>query len=147
MLFFFKKTTQKNWSAPLKVDKIGTVRYPKNIRGMKLAKKYSDEYKLMVVKDYYNSALGVRAIALRYNLPSKNYINRWEEELKKKGLLAKEATKPNKTNARTKESILRKDNKTVREKEYEKEIERLKAKIAYLESLESLKPFLKKNKA
>jgi len=114
---------------------------------MKLAKKYSDEYKLMVVKDYYNSALGVRAIALRYNLPSKNYINRWEEELKKKGLLEKEATKPNKTNARTKESILRKDNKTVREKQYEKEIERLKAKIAYLESLESLKPFDKKNKA
>gem|GEM_PF-3179480 len=48
------------------------------------------------------------------------------------------------SDARTKESILRKDNKTTREKEYEKEIERLKAKIAYLESLESLKPFLKK---
>ena len=42
---------------------------------MELSKKYSNEYKLMVVEDYYNSALGVRAMALRYNLPSKNYIN------------------------------------------------------------------------
>lgn len=40
-------------------------------------KKYSDEFKLSVIEDYYNSTLGVRAIALKYNLPSKNYINNW----------------------------------------------------------------------
>ena len=30
--------------------------------------KYSDAFKLEVVRDYYNSPLGVRSIALKYNL-------------------------------------------------------------------------------
>lgn len=108
-------------------------------------KKYSDEFKLSVIKDYYNCSLGVRAIALKYNLPSKNYINNWEEQLKKKGLLPAGSTKPNKTIARCKESILREDTRTPREKHYEEEIEILKARVAYFESLESMQPFLKKN--
>ena len=110
-----------------------------------MKRKYSDEFKLSVVKDYYNSTLGVRAIASKYNLPSKNYVNNWEEQLKKKGLLPPDSTKPNKSVARSKESIMRKDTRTSREKQYEEEIEILKAKIAYYEGLESIKPFLKKN--
>ncbi len=110
-----------------------------------MQRKYSDEFKLLVVNDYYDSTLGVRAIATKYNLPSKNYINRWEDQLKKKGLLPPDATKPNKATGRSKESITRKDDRTPREKQYEEEIEILKAKVAYLESLESLQPFLKKN--
>lgn len=110
-----------------------------------MKKKYSDEFKLAVLEDYYNSSLGLRAIALKYNLPSKNYIKNWEEQLKKKGLLPSDATKPNKTVGRAKESILRQDTRTPREKQYEEEIEILKAKIAYFESLKELQPFLKKN--
>ncbi len=110
-----------------------------------MKRKYSDEFKLSVIKDYYNSTLGVRAIASKYNLPSKNYINNWEKQLKKKGLLPPDATKPNKTVARSKESILRKDTRTPREKQLEEEIQVLKAKIAYYESLEKMQPFLKKN--
>lgn len=109
-----------------------------------MAKKYSDEFKLQVVNDYYSSPLGVRAIASKYGLPSKNYINNWEEQLKKKGLLPEDSTKPNKTVARTKESVLREDTRTHREKQYEKEIEVLSAKVAYFESLEQLQPYLKK---
>lgn len=109
-----------------------------------MVRKYTDEFKLAVVKDYYQSTLGVRAIANKYNLPSKNYINRWEQQLKKKGLLPSDATKPNKTAGRSKESVIRADTRTPREKQYEKEIRHLKAKVAYLESLESLQPFLKK---
>ena len=109
-----------------------------------MAKKYSDEFKLQVVNDYYSSPLGVRAIASKYGLPSKNYINNWEEQLKKKGLLPEDSTKPNKTVARTKESVLREDTRTPREKQYEKEIEVLSAKVAYFESLEQLQPYLKK---
>src|SRR6056297_1286130 len=68
--------------------------------------KYSDAFKLEVVRDYYNSPLGVRSIALKYNLPSKNYINNWEKYLIKKGLLPPGSTKPNKTPGRTSETIL-----------------------------------------
>jgi transposase-like protein len=114
---------------------------------MAMARKYSDEFKMTVIQDYYNSTLGVRMIALKYNLPSKNYIERWEEYLKKKGLLNAEATKPIKSVARSKESIVRQDTRTPREKQYESEIQILKAKIAYLESLDSLQPFLKKSKS
>ncbi len=110
-----------------------------------MKKKYSDEFKLFVIKDYYNSALGVRAIALKYNLPSKNYINNWEEQLKKKGLLPSDATKPNKSSGGSRDAILREDTRSPREKHYEEEIEILKAKVAYFESLDRMQPFLKKN--
>lgn len=110
-----------------------------------MSKKYTDEFKLSVIQAYYNSTLGVRAIALKYNLPSKNYINNWENSLKKKGLLPKDATKPIKSAGRSKETIMREDSRTQREKQYEEEIEVLKTRISYLESLEHLKPFLKKN--
>lgn len=109
-----------------------------------MQKKYSYEFKKMVVEDYYNSTLGVRAIALKYGLPSKNYINDWEAQLKKKGLLPEDATKPNKAAGRSPEKIARSDDKTEREKQYEAEIEILKARVKYMESLECLQPFLKK---
>jgi len=112
---------------------------------MSMKKKYSDEFKLSVINDYYNSPLGVRAIALKYNLPSKNYINNWEKQLKKKGLLLPDSTKPNKSVGRSKEPILREDTRTPREKQYEEEIQILKAKIAYYENLDRMQPFLKKN--
>lgn len=32
---------------------------------------YSDEFKLSVIRDYYSSQLGVRAIALKYGFASK----------------------------------------------------------------------------
>lgn len=110
-----------------------------------MKRKYSDEFKLSVIKDYYNSTLGVRAIASKYNLPTKNYINNWEKQLKKKGLLPSDSTKPNKSVARSKESILREDTRTPREKQYEEEIEILKAKIAYYEGLDHMQLFIKKN--
>lgn len=109
-----------------------------------MAKKYSDEFKLAVVEDYYNSPHGVRAISLKYDLPSKNYINNWEKQLKKKGLLPVDATKPNKSAGRSKEAVLRADTRTPREKQYEAEIQRLKAQVAYYEQLEHLQPFIKK---
>ena len=86
------------------------------------------------------------AIAAKYNLPSKNYINNWEQYLKKKGLLPSDATKPFKTVARSKETITRLDNRTELECQYEAEIEVLKARVAYYESLEYIQPYLKKTK-
>jgi len=109
-----------------------------------VSKKYNDEFKMAVIQDYYNTSLGVRMIALKYNLPSKNYIEIWEKYLKKKGLLHPSATKAIKSAVRSKEPVVREDTRTPREKQYESEIEVLKAKVAYLESLETLQPFLKK---
>lgn len=106
--------------------------------------KYSDKFKLKVVQDYYNSPLGVRSIALKYNLPSKNYINNWEKYLIKKGILPPGSTKPNKTVGRTSEKIVRQDDRSEREKRYEDKIRELKARVEFLESLETLKPLLKK---
>lgn len=110
-----------------------------------IKRRYTDEFKLSVVKDYYDGPLGVRAIASKYDLPSKNYINRWETQLKKRGLLPPDATKPKKTTGKTKNATLYKDEKIPREKQYEKEIQILKAKVAYYEELEHLQPFVKKN--
>lgn len=109
-----------------------------------MAKKYTVQFKMSVIQDYYNSPLGVRAITLKYNLPSKNYIDRWEKQLKEKGLLKPDDTKPVKSVGRSKEPIARQDTRTPREKQYETEIEALKARVAYLEGLEELQPFLKK---
>ena len=108
--------------------------------------KYPDDYKLLVVKDYYSSPLGVRAIALKYNLPSKNYINNWENQLIAKGLLPKGSTKPVKSVGRSPESVVYKDSRTKLETYYENEIIKLKARVDYLESLEHLKPFIGKKK-
>lgn len=107
---------------------------------------YSDEFKLSVINDYYNSSLGVRSIATKYNLPSKNYITNWEQYLKEKGLLPLDATKPVKAVGRSKEAVARLDNRTELERQYESEIEVLKARVAYYESLEYMQPYLKKTK-
>lgn len=111
-----------------------------------MKKVYTDEFKKQVVEDYYQSPLGIRMIAQKYGLPSKNYVTKWEGYLKKKGLLPPDATKPNKTTGRTKDHIAFDPNLTEREKQYELELEQLKAKIAYFENLEYIKPFLKKTK-
>ncbi len=109
-------------------------------------KAYSDEFKLSVVKDYYRNQLGVRTTALKYGLPSKNYVTNWERYLKKKGLLSQDATKPLKAAGRAPEKVVRADDRTEREKQYEAEIEVLKVRVAYYEGLESLQPFIKKKR-
>jgi transposase-like protein len=109
-----------------------------------MKREYSDLFKKAVIEDYYSSTLGVRAITLKYGLPSKNYIERWELYLKRKGLLPADATKPIKSVGRSPEAVMREDTRTTREKQYEAEIAALKAKVEYLEGLDSLQPFLKK---
>lgn len=111
-----------------------------------MKKVYTDEFKLQVIQDYYQSPLGIRMIAQKYSLPSKNYVTKWEDYLKKKGLLPPDSTKPNKTSGRTKDYIAFDPKLSEREKQYELEIEQLKAQVAYFESLEYIKPFLKKTK-
>lgn len=99
-------------------------------------KDYSEEFKLKVVQEYLNGPLGCRNLAKKYNLPSKNYIFRWRDQLIKKGLLDSNAVKKDLT--KTKKTITKKEIKTAYEKQLEKENFELKAKLAYYQELERL---------
>ena len=114
-----------------------------------MKRSYSEAFKLEVVNYYYNSPFGVRLTARQFDLPSKNYITKWEADLKRKGLIpadAKKACKVNKPKKKEKPKPEKWDNRSKIEKEYEQRIRKMEAKIAYLESLEKLKPFLKKKR-
>lgn len=56
---------------------------------------YDVEFKLHVVTEYFKSNLGIRLIARSFGLPSKNYLTRWIEEMKTKGLIPKDVVKQN----------------------------------------------------
>ena len=98
-------------------------------------KRYSNEFKLQVVKEYLNGTMGCRTLAKKYNLPSKNYIHNWERQLIKKGLLKEDKLK----NLKPREYAVKKGiKKTAYEKQLEKENFELKAKLAYYHELEKL---------
>lgn len=97
--------------------------------------RYSDEFKLQVIKEYLNTSIGCRPLAKKYNLPSKNYIHNWEKQLIKKGLLTNNDIK----NAKNKTySLNSPEKKTAYEKQLEKENLKLKAELAYLRELKRL---------
>ena len=97
--------------------------------------KYSDEFKLQVVTEYLNTSIGCRTLAKKYNLPSKNYIEKWKNQLVKKGLLSVDE----KNMAKNKKYSLKKsDTKTAYEKQLEKENFKLKAELAFYKELQRL---------
>lgn len=104
--------------------------------------KYDDEFKLEVVKAYLESTLGVRALAKSYGLPSKNYIHRWLEELKRKGLIDSEATKKSAKSSMAPRPEPKSSppvyKKSAREKQLEKENLRLRAENEFLKKLQEL---------
>lgn len=97
--------------------------------------RYSDEFKLQVVTEYLEGTLGCRAIAKKYNLPSKNYVFTWKEELIKKGLLTN-LTEYSKHKNKIENNITK--GKTPYERHLERENLELKAKLAYFKELEKL---------
>lgn len=52
--------------------------------------RYSQEFKLHVIRTYLGSPYGIRTIAKQFNLPSKNYISNWIVALKKENLFSEE---------------------------------------------------------
>ena len=97
--------------------------------------KYSNEFKLQVVQEYFNGDLGCRLLAKKYNLPSKNYIANWEKQLKKKGLLSHNSKRKHHKGSQ-------KSLDTIKKTPYELQLERqnlyLKAELAYLKELKKL---------
>ena len=99
-------------------------------------REYSDEFKLKVVEEYFNGPLGCRNLAKKYNLPSKNYIFTWRDQLIKKGLLKSKIVKRDYTDIQ--KANLNKESKTAYEKQLERENFELKARLAFYEELERL---------
>lgn len=98
-------------------------------------KRYSDEFKLQVIDEYLKGTLGCRTLAKKYNLPSKNYVQKWEKQLIRKGLLKEDELR----NLKPREHSFKKGiKKTEYEKTLEKENFELKAKLAYYQELEKL---------
>ncbi len=98
-------------------------------------KRYSDEFKLQVIKEYLNTSIGCRTLAKKYNLPSKNYIDCWKKQLLKKGLLSAEQC--NQSQIKT-YSLKSTEKKTAYEKQLEKENLRLKTELAFYKELQNL---------
>lgn len=100
---------------------------------------YTDEFKLEVIKDYYTNDLGVRQTAVKWGLPTKNYVGNWEKYLRKKRLIPdnwikkphlKTAVRINKKKAELAElaelEALRKENQMLRcSLDYMNELEKL----------------------
>ena len=98
-------------------------------------KRYSDEFKLQVIKEYLETSIGCRPLAKKYNLPSKNYIHNWEKQLIRKGLLNCNDIKNAKNKTYSLNTPLK---KTAYEKQLERENLRLKAELAFYKELENL---------
>ena len=97
--------------------------------------KYSDEFKLQVIQEYFNGDLGCRLLSKKYNLPSKNYITNWQKQLKRKGLLPFD---PQKSHHRGGTKPLDSHKKTAYELQLERQNLELRAVLAYLQELKKL---------
>lgn len=98
-------------------------------------REYTTDFKLMVVKEYISGNMGCRTIAKKYNLPSKNYVFKWRDELTALGLL-KDISQSIKHKGGNQKNILK--SKTPYEKQLEKENFELKARLAYFNELQRL---------
>lgn len=97
---------------------------------------YDDEFKLHVVNEYFKSKNGIRLTARAFGLPSKNYITRWIEDLKARGLIPADMAKTGST-ANKLPSVLS-TKKTPLEKQLEAENLRLRAENDFLKKLKQV---------
>ena len=101
---------------------------------------YSTEFKLHVVKTYLISPYGVRRTAREFGLPSKNYVTKWIQELKKEGLLSQEdiAKVKAKSSIKPDSPIQSTAGMTPLEKQLSEEVLRLQAENDFLKKLDAL---------
>ena len=102
-----------------------------------MIKKYSEEFKLSVVKEYYEGNLGVRLLANKYNLPSKNYISDWINHFKANGKIPQNASVSRVAASSTKK-VLKSNSKTPYEKELENRIKKLEAELAFYKKCDEI---------
>lgn len=95
--------------------------------------KYSEEFKLSVVKEYYEGNLGIRTLAQKYNLPSKNYITNWIKYFKENGTIPQDASA-----SRTSSTSSKSKAKTPYEKELEKKLALVKTELAFYKKCDEI---------
>ena len=105
-------------------------------------KKYSEEFKLAVVKEYLEGNIGIRTLAKKYSLPSKNYITNWIKYFKDNGTISKDISVSHTVKSSIK-SINKERVKTPYEKELEKKVERMEAELAFYKKCNEI---IKRNK-
>ena len=105
-------------------------------------KKYSEDFKLSVVKEYYEGDLGVRLLARKYNLPSKNYITNWIKYFKNTGTIPKDAS-VSRLSCTSVKNTIKSNSKTPYEKELEKKLAIAEAELAFYKKCDEI---YKKNK-
>lgn len=99
--------------------------------------KYSEEFKLSVVKEYYEGNLGVRLLAQKYNLPSKNYITNWIKYFKENGTIPQDAS-VSRTSSTPVKKINKSKVKTAYEKELEKKLAIAEAELAFYKKCDEI---------
>ena len=104
--------------------------------------KYSEEFKLSVVKEYFEGNLGVRALAKKYTLPSKNYITKWIKHFKDIEKIPKDSS-VSRTSRVSSEATEKSKIKSPYEKELEKKLERVEAELAFYKKCDEI---IKRNK-
>lgn len=107
-------------------------------------KRYSEEFKLSVVKEYYEGNLGVRLLANKYNLPSKNYITNWIKHFKANGKIPQNAS-VSRIPGTSAKIVLKSNSKTSYEKELEKKVMELEAELAFYKKCDEIVNKNKKN--
>ena len=107
-----------------------------------MSQKYSEEFKLNVVKEYFEGNLGVRLLAKKYNLPSKNYITNWIKHFKDMGVISNDAS-VSRASHTSNTSIEKSRIKSPYEKELEKKLERMEAELAFYKKCNEI---IKRNK-
>lgn len=107
-----------------------------------MSQKYSEEFKLNVIKEYFEGNLGVRLLAKKYNLPSKNYITNWIKHFKDIGIIPKDTSASRTSHASTK-AVEKSRVKSPYEKELEKKLERMEAELAFYKKCDEI---IKRNK-
>jgi transposase-like protein len=100
--------------------------------------RYTDEFKIEVIRDYYTNDLGQRMTANKWGLPSKNYILKWEAYLGRRGLLPDVPKKPPLKAPKSIKNIKRSDSELIELQALRKQNEELKAALEYERELNYL---------
>ena len=103
-----------------------------------MKKRYTKEFKVAVIRDYYTNELGVRQTAAKWGLPSKNYITQWEEYLKKAGSLPDVTKKAPMKALKSRNVAISRETESVELRMLRQENEELRAALAYHQELAKL---------
>lgn len=101
---------------------------------------YTMNFKLDVLNYYYQSGLGMKDVAIKFNLPDPGMISTWKKQVDTVGINALKPKKKGRTamTKQTSNSSKKKKKELTREQQLERENELLKAELAFIKKLRAL---------